>query len=195
VVDLRVQAAQVRRRDVVDVQREDLERELGVRQPAPARERGRVDTRVALGQVQPAVGRQAFEQDLAEAARCRVAAGAEVSQLRSSLRIFTIGARTVGSACIFASASRMRPSTVSCVRMIRSVLVAPGAPALALARAVVEAPGLRFAGLQAYQGAAQHLRSTAERREAIARAAEAVRATRTAIEAAGLTYVGIGRND
>jgi len=64
--------------------------------------------------------------------------------------------------------------------------VAPGAPALALARAVVEAPGLRFAGLQAYQGAAQHLRSTAERREAIARAAEAVRATRTAIEAAGI---------
>jgi D-serine deaminase-like pyridoxal phosphate-dependent protein len=64
--------------------------------------------------------------------------------------------------------------------------VAPGAPALALARAVAEAPGLRFAGLQAYQGAAQHLRSTAERREAIARAAEAVRATRSAIEAAGI---------
>jgi len=64
--------------------------------------------------------------------------------------------------------------------------VAPGEPALALARTVVDAPALRFAGLQAYQGAAQHLRATAERREAIARAAEAVRATRSAIEAAGI---------
>jgi len=73
--------------------------------------------------------------------------------------------------------------------------VAPGAPALALARAVAEAPGLRFAGLQAYQGSAQHLRSTAERRAAIARAAEAVRATRGAIEAAGIacpTVTGAG---
>jgi D-serine deaminase-like pyridoxal phosphate-dependent protein len=64
--------------------------------------------------------------------------------------------------------------------------VAPGAPALALARAVVEAPALRFAGLQAYQGAAQHLRASAERRAAIGRAAESVRATRSAIEAAGI---------
>jgi D-serine deaminase-like pyridoxal phosphate-dependent protein len=64
--------------------------------------------------------------------------------------------------------------------------VAPGEPARALAGHVVEAPGLRFAGLQAYQGAAQHLRSMAERREAIARAAEAVRVTRAALESAGI---------
>lgn len=73
--------------------------------------------------------------------------------------------------------------------------VAPGAPAVALARAVAQAPGLRFAGLQAYQGAAQHLRSSAERHAAIARAAEAVRATRSAIEAAGIacpTVTGAG---
>jgi len=64
--------------------------------------------------------------------------------------------------------------------------VAPGEPALALARAASAFPNLRFAGLQAYQGAAQHVRSMAERRERISRAAEAARATRKMIEAAGI---------
>lgn len=64
--------------------------------------------------------------------------------------------------------------------------VAPGEPVVALARQIVDSPGLRFAGLQAYQGSAQHLRATAERRGAIERAAAAVRATRSALEAAGL---------
>jgi len=64
--------------------------------------------------------------------------------------------------------------------------VAAGAPVVALARRIVEVPGLRFAGLQAYQGAAQHLRSMADRRDAIARATEAVRVTRAALEAAGI---------
>ncbi|MDX1374703.1 MAG: DSD1 family PLP-dependent enzyme, partial [Burkholderiales bacterium] len=60
---------------------------------------------------------------------------------------------------------------------------------------IVAAPGLRFAGLQAYQGAAQHRRACAERREAIGRAAEAVRATRSALERAGIacaTVTGAG---
>jgi D-threonine aldolase len=64
--------------------------------------------------------------------------------------------------------------------------VAPGEPARALARQIVESPGLRFAGLQAYQGSAQHLRAAAERRAAIARAADAVRLTRGALAAAGI---------
>jgi len=64
--------------------------------------------------------------------------------------------------------------------------VAPGAPALALVREVTTFPDLRFAGLQAYHGAAQHLRSMADRRAAIGRAAEAARSTRAMIEAAGL---------
>jgi len=64
--------------------------------------------------------------------------------------------------------------------------VAPGEPALALARGTSAFPNLRFAGLQAYQGAAQHVRSMAERRERISRAAEAARATRKMIEAAGI---------
>ena len=39
--------------------------------------------------------------------------------------------------------------------------VAPGAPAVALARAIAAAPGLAFRGLHAYHGAAQHLRTPA----------------------------------
>ena len=65
--------------------------------------------------------------------------------------------------------------------------VPPGEPALALARETGAFPNLRFAGLQAYQGAAQHVRSMVERRERISRAAEAARATREMIEAAGIT--------
>ncbi|MGH8673178.1 MAG: DSD1 family PLP-dependent enzyme [Burkholderiales bacterium] len=64
--------------------------------------------------------------------------------------------------------------------------VAPGEPALALAREAKAFPNLRFAGLQAYHGAAQHVRSMAERRAQIARAAEAAQMTRRIIEAAGI---------
>ena len=60
--------------------------------------------------------------------------------------------------------------------------VAPGEPALALARAVAALPGLRFAGLQAYHGRAQHIRTMAERRSAIEQAAAAVRMTRGLLE-------------
>jgi D-serine deaminase-like pyridoxal phosphate-dependent protein len=64
--------------------------------------------------------------------------------------------------------------------------VAPGEPALALARSIAACRQLRFAGLQAYHGRAQHLRTIAERRTVIARAADAVRATRKLIEGAGI---------
>ena len=55
--------------------------------------------------------------------------------------------------------------------------VAPGEPALALARHIAGSPGLRFAGLQAYQGSAQHIRDFAKRKEAIDVAAEKTRRT------------------
>jgi len=55
--------------------------------------------------------------------------------------------------------------------------VAPGEPALELARRVEAATALRFAGLQAYQGRAQHIREHAERRAAIDAAVEAARMT------------------
>ena len=73
--------------------------------------------------------------------------------------------------------------------------VAPGAPALDLARRIAAGPHLRFAGLQAYQGGAQHLRSVAERRSAIGRAVDMVRATRALLEEHGLacaTVTGAG---
>ncbi|MES2959586.1 MAG: DSD1 family PLP-dependent enzyme [Pseudomonadota bacterium] len=54
-----------------------------------------------------------------------------------------------------------------------------------LARRVVDA-GLRFAGLQAYHGRAQHLRSSAEREAAIGQAAACVREALAAIAAHGL---------
>jgi D-serine deaminase-like pyridoxal phosphate-dependent protein len=64
--------------------------------------------------------------------------------------------------------------------------VAPGAPAVALAEVVARTPALRFRGVHAYHGGAQHLRSPAERRDAIAHAARLARETRAAIEAAGV---------
>ncbi|HET7767016.1 MAG TPA: DSD1 family PLP-dependent enzyme, partial [Burkholderiales bacterium] len=73
--------------------------------------------------------------------------------------------------------------------------VEPREPALALARAIAGCRNLRFAGLHAYHGAAQHLRSAAERRAAIAAAADKARMTKALIEGAGIacgTVTGAG---
>ena len=64
--------------------------------------------------------------------------------------------------------------------------VAPGKPAVALAELAARTPGVSFRGLQAYHGAAQHLRQPEERRAATASAAALVRETKAAIEASGL---------
>lgn len=64
--------------------------------------------------------------------------------------------------------------------------VAPGAAAVALALEIRKHPALNFAGLQAYHGKAQHLRSSDERRQAIADALAAVLQTRKLIEAEGI---------
>ena len=64
--------------------------------------------------------------------------------------------------------------------------VQPGAPAVALAQEVLRHPCLRFAGLQAYHGKAQHLRSADARRDAIAAVVAAVQHTRQLLEAAGI---------
>jgi D-serine deaminase-like pyridoxal phosphate-dependent protein len=60
--------------------------------------------------------------------------------------------------------------------------VAAGAPALALARAITASPSLRFAGLHAYHGRAQHIRSAEERRAVIQNSSLLVRNTRTLLE-------------
>lgn len=64
--------------------------------------------------------------------------------------------------------------------------VQPGAPAVALARAIARCRYLRFGGLQAYHGAAQHLRRVEERRAAIEQACARVRLTREALAHAGI---------
>jgi len=60
--------------------------------------------------------------------------------------------------------------------------IAPGEPALELARVIAASANLRFAGLQAYHGRAQHLRSLAERRAAIGNSAAIVLATKRLLE-------------
>jgi D-serine deaminase-like pyridoxal phosphate-dependent protein len=64
--------------------------------------------------------------------------------------------------------------------------VEPGAAAVTLVLEIRKHPALRFAGLQAYHGKAQHMRSAQERRDAIAKAVEAVVLTKKLIEAQGI---------
>ena len=64
--------------------------------------------------------------------------------------------------------------------------VAPGRAARDLAQIVSASKHLRFDGLQAYHGSAQHVREFEERRKAIEQAAELARETKALIEAAGI---------
>lgn len=61
------------------------------------------------------------------------------------------------------------------------------ADAVALVERIVGADKLRFGGIHAYQGSAQHLRTQAERRKAIDFAAGRAGALKTALEARGIT--------
>jgi D-serine deaminase-like pyridoxal phosphate-dependent protein len=63
--------------------------------------------------------------------------------------------------------------------------IMPGAAAVALAQEIAKHPPLRFAGLQAYHGKAQHLRSAVDRQAAIAQVIEKVQTTQAALLAAG----------
>ena len=64
--------------------------------------------------------------------------------------------------------------------------VEPGKPAIDLALRIAESSGLRFGGLQAYNGAAQHVRDHVERRTAYAAYAGKVSETRQLLKDAGL---------
>jgi 3-hydroxy-D-aspartate aldolase len=64
--------------------------------------------------------------------------------------------------------------------------VAPGAPVVELAAKVAASPHLRFDGLQAYHGRAQHLRRHEERRAAIRAAVDAIQTTLVLLEARAL---------
>jgi len=63
--------------------------------------------------------------------------------------------------------------------------VPPGDAAVALAQRLAGQPALRFAGLQAYHGSAQHHRAHSERTAAVASAADAVKQTLQALSAHG----------
>jgi 3-hydroxy-D-aspartate aldolase len=62
----------------------------------------------------------------------------------------------------------------------------PGTPAARIAELVARSPHLRFAGLQAYHGSAQHVREARERSAQIARAVGHVKETQAALKAVGL---------
>jgi len=65
--------------------------------------------------------------------------------------------------------------------------VQPGEPALVLAERAQSSGNLRFKGLQAYQGRAQHVRAYAARRSLIDQSAEAVRRTLDLLSRRGLS--------
>ena len=64
--------------------------------------------------------------------------------------------------------------------------VAHPADVVPLAQAIAQAPALRWAGLQAYNGRAQHLRSQAERQAAVQAVLARVNQARELLQAAGL---------
>ncbi len=95
-----------------------------------------------------------------------------------------------GNVADLAAAARRHDVTLECLVEIDCGAgrcgVAPGAPAVEIAQAIATAPGLAFAGLQAYQGAAQHIRDHAARAAAIATAAGHTADTLALLRAAGL---------
>ncbi len=64
--------------------------------------------------------------------------------------------------------------------------VGPGEPAVALVREIAKYPNLRFGGLQAYHGRAQHMRGMDERHGVIEAAAQHVQHTKRLLKAAGI---------
>ena len=64
--------------------------------------------------------------------------------------------------------------------------VEPGEAAVVLARAIQAQPALHFAGLQAYHGGAQHLRTAQERKTAIEQVLRLVNRTRHEFDRAGI---------
>jgi 3-hydroxy-D-aspartate aldolase len=70
--------------------------------------------------------------------------------------------------------------------------IAPGKDAAGLARRIADAPGLKFRGLQAYHGRAQHMPTHQQRAQAIAGAIDAVRETLDALKADNLTCEIVG---
>jgi len=94
------------------------------------------------------------------------------------------------------AAARRHGSTLECLVEIDVGAgrcgVAAGAPAVALAKRIAASPGLKFSGLQAYHGGAQHLREHAKRRAAIAAATGQVETTLALLKGEGLDCPIVG---
>jgi len=69
---------------------------------------------------------------------------------------------------------------------MRRAGVSPGGPALELVKQIVAAPDLRFAGIHAYHGRAQHIRSAEERRAVITNSGLLVKNTRALLKQNGI---------
>jgi D-serine deaminase-like pyridoxal phosphate-dependent protein len=130
-----------------------------------------------------------------------IVGGPKLARLASLARSASLGVLVDDRVNVGALAAAMRAAGASIDVLVEVDVgahrcgVLPGAPALELARAIAGESALRFAGLHAYQGAAQHLRRPAERRAAIARAAELAFETKALIEQAGIecgTVTGAG---
>jgi len=70
--------------------------------------------------------------------------------------------------------------------------VEPGSAAVALAKKIAGAEGLKFSGLQAYQGAAQHVTDYSQRQAKISAAIEMVQATLALLQQEGLQCEIVG---
>jgi 3-hydroxy-D-aspartate aldolase len=113
-------------------------------------------------------------------------------------RVAALAARSKLSICVddaeqvtaLAAAMRSVDATIDVLVEIdvgaRRCGVEPGQAAVRLAELITAQAQLRFAGLQAYHGSAQHIRSFEERRGAILRAAELAADTRDELLAAGV---------
>jgi 3-hydroxy-D-aspartate aldolase len=95
-----------------------------------------------------------------------------------------------GNVDALAAAAQAADTTIECLVEIDVGAgrcgVAWGAPVTALAGKIAQTRGLKFSGLQAYQGSAQHKRTEAERKDLIDVAIDQVRKTVTMLEAEGL---------
>ena len=121
-----------------------------------------------------------------------VVAPAKVERLAALARAATIGVLADDAANVIALGDAATRAGVTLDLYVEIDVgahrcgVAPLAPAAELAQRIAVSPGLRFRGLHAYHGGAQHLREPDERAAAIAAAAELARDTRDLIEEAGL---------
>ena len=108
---------------------------------------------------------------------------------RSGSRI-TVCVDDLANVAELSAAAQRHGTTLECLVEIdcgaRRCGVATPEEAVAIARAIETAPSLQFAGIQAYQGAMQHLESYADRKSRLDDAIALAKATVVALRAAGL---------